>query len=367
MNGHGPAQPQRRRPGGAMVVTIRVVVVAITVCTLFLLSWVPMLRVAIVRRRVRDWALFWLVVVISVFWVILLGDRFAKTVWNSVGMAAAIGTGLITTSYYLWADIRHYRAAAARWDESRAGAVAGAFPSAAAPGPYAPVHPGGQPLGGHPPPPYYDGYGRIAPAVGQPTYGHLTGSHPMSGHAAVTPPAVPSGGAVPPGRFMGTVPGPAGPTSPGAPVNPGTPAPAAGAERPYRPRHARPAPAQESHPYEPAPHLPADQAQPPLTGQAPAYGYPHPLPQPQAQPQPQPPAPHPSYQPPGQPQGPQPQGPHAAHASHAPRPHHTPHQGPPAPADGVRRPQRIDQVRAELDELSDLLRRGPGHQGEREQ
>ncbi|MEU3659474.1 hypothetical protein AB0E77_06860 [Streptomyces sp. NPDC032940] len=54
-----------------------------------------------------------------------------------------------------------------------------------------------------------------------------------------------------------------------------------------------------------------------------------------------------------------------------PQPHHTPPPMPPAPA-GIPAPPphtpapaRIDQVRAELDELSDYLRRHDGHEGAR--
>ncbi|MGK5642282.1 hypothetical protein ACSNOK_28800 [Streptomyces sp. URMC 126] len=378
MNGPGPAQRQPHRPGGAMVVTIRVVIVAITVCTAFLLSWIPMLRVAIVRRRARDWALFWVVLVASVAWIIMLGDRYAKTVWNTVGVSCAVGTGLLTTAYYLWSDIRHHRSVAARWEESRAGIVPGAFPQAAFPGPYAPDHPGGRPTGGHQPPPYYGRYDRSGPVVGQPGpgqpgfgptgqgqpgYGHLTAGQQPAGYPLQPSSVVPPGGAVAPGQpSVGAM--PPGPSMPGA-----------GTERPYRPRHARPALSEEptmdasgGPPYvTPRQGTPPFAGRPPAAGQAPAYGYPHPeapqgavpsharYPDDQGRPHvPHQPSPHQSssYQPSTHPQAPHP---------------HTPHQRPPAAAEGARRPQRIHEVRAELDELSDLLRRGPGHQGEREE
>ncbi|MGI5338381.1 hypothetical protein ACQEVS_13750 [Streptomyces sp. CA-181903] len=110
------------------------------------------------------------------------------------------------------------------------------------------------------------------------------------------------------------------------------------------------------------------QSSPPLAGQVSAYGYPQPDPHAQAT-VPSHPR-HPGdqghratpHQPPADPQ--------AAHRHQPPAHPQTPVQPTrqaPSPADGARRPQRIDQVRAELDELSDLLRRGPGHQGEREQ
>ncbi|MBC2876118.1 MULTISPECIES: hypothetical protein [Streptomyces] len=365
-----------------MVVTIRVVIVAITVCTVFLLSWIPMLRMAIVRRRAFDWALFWVVLVASVVWLFMMREELAKTVWYTLGVTGAIGTGVAATAYYLWSDIRHHRAARTRWAAPQAGvAPAAAFP-AAAPGPYAPVHPGGQPIGGHLPPLSYSQYGPTPPVVGQHPYGHLTGGHSSGGHSSLPPSAVPPGGAMMPGHPMGAVPGPAGqagpvgsagsagspgvgghaglagPVNPVDPMAPGASGAGAGAERPYRPRHARPAAAQEatSHPAGGAPFMTSRQPSPPLAGQAPAYGYPQP-------------DPHAQTTVPSHPR-------HPADQGHRPAPHQSPahpqapaqpSRQPSAPADGARRPQRIDQVRAELDELSDLLRRGPGHQGEREQ
>ena len=101
---------------------------------------------------------------------------------------------------------------------------------------------------------------------------------------------------------------------------------------------------------------------------APAYGYPQPQPQPQSPPQPpynaatapQSPIPH---SPPPRAPIPQPPAPSAA-AQHSPVPH-----GPvPPPPPQRPAPARIDQVRAELDELSDYLRRQDGghHDGNHE-
>ncbi|QTD98992.1 hypothetical protein [Streptomyces cyanogenus] len=84
-----------------------------------------------------------------------------------------------------------------------------------------------------------------------------------------------------------------------------------------------------------------------FTHAAPPYTTPGPAPQ-----HPAPPAHHtPVPQPP-------------AHQTPIPRPPHTGGAVPPAPAPPQRpAPARIDQVRAELDELSDYLRRHDGHEG----
>ncbi|WP_171162812.1 hypothetical protein [Streptomyces sp. I05A-00742] len=319
MNGPGLGPPQPHRPGRAMAVTIRVVIVAITVCTAFLVSWVPMLRVAIVRRRAADWVRFWVVLVASVAWLFMMAERLSRTVWPTVGMISAICTGLSAIGYYLWTDIRHYRAMAPpRPGGYPAGAVpAGYPPVAAGPGGYPPAvaghqpgpgsfpppqHVGQQPHPGQLPPPYYD---PAAFAAQQTAYAHPPVAGPPVGH-------------------------------PGVPAAPADPAP----ERPYRPRHARPAPDQDRDPY-----MTPTQGQAPVPAPPPGHGYPPAA----ATPQPQAagqgygyPPPHPGGQDPGHQQ---------------PRP--------PAHQDRARPPQRIDQVRAELDELSDLLRKEPrNHRGQ---
>ncbi|MFD8235777.1 hypothetical protein ACFV20_28320 [Streptomyces sp. NPDC059696] len=96
------------------------------------------------------------------------------------------------------------------------------------------------------------------------------------------------------------------------------------------------------------------------------YGYPHPAPPyaPTSTPVPRPTAPPTPATPPT------PAPPHTPPAHHTPTAHDTPPgpgaiQPPPAPQRPA--PARIDQVRAELDELSDYLRRheGDGHAGGR--
>jgi hypothetical protein len=87
---------------------------------------------------------------------------------------------------------------------------------------------------------------------------------------------------------------------------------------------------------------------------APPYPTPGPVPQ-----QPVPPAHHtPVPQPPAH-HTPVPQPP--AHHTPVPQPHHTPVPQPPPTVSPA--PARIDQVRAELDELSDYLRRHDGTEG----
>ncbi|MFF3783463.1 hypothetical protein [Streptomyces sp. NPDC001933] len=233
--GHPPTPP-RRVPSRAWIVSMRVLFGVLSVGSLGILLWAPLLRLAIVRRRAYDW---WLTGAGFVFVCVLLpvlgrdgSDEPTGIDYLLIPLLLVVMLGSL--AYYLVGDIRHYERLTRQ-----------------------------QPVTGY-------GYGH--------GYGHGHGHG--YGYGYQHAPTVPMGRSTP------------------APV----PMPA-----------AAPTPV-------PSPPLPVQQ--PPA---APQF-QPQPQPQPQLQPQPNP-APQPQPQ---------------------PRPHSHPH------------PQRIDQVRAELDELSDYLRKEEG-------
>ncbi|MFF3628425.1 hypothetical protein [Streptomyces sp. NPDC002164] len=244
--GHPPAPP-RRVPSRAWIVSMRVLFVALAVCSLGLLLWTPLLRLAIVRRRKTDW---WLTGAGFLFVCVLLpilgrdgsddptGIDYVLIPLLLLVLAAAVG-------YYLAEDIRHY-----------------------------------------------ERLRRPAPVIG---YGDPT--VPGHGYPLMAPMGVP----------------------PVAPVLPA--APASGAAAP-----PVPAPA----PFPTPVHPPRYQPQPPTASQPPVAPHPHIASAP-------PPSPAP---------GPAPRPSHPSQAS-----------DPSAPQ---QQPQRIDQVRAELDELSAYLRKEDG-------
>lgn len=111
MHGHAPAPPPRPATT-ATVVVLRVVFVAVTLLSLGFLSWVTMLRVAILRRRALDWLLFWTSCVLVVLAFVEFGtgpdepDALAYTTLAGVFLLAC---GV--TTHYLIVDIRHHRPA----------------------------------------------------------------------------------------------------------------------------------------------------------------------------------------------------------------------------------------------------------------
>ncbi|GGZ24039.1 hypothetical protein GCM10010387_16660 [Streptomyces inusitatus] len=277
---HGPGyapQPPDRRPGTAVLITLRVVFVALSLLGFGLLSWAAMLRLAIVRGRRLDWVLFGITFVTAIGIIVLLGELESSSTSNSpkseepadmtpldiVAALTMIALAIGVSVHYLVADIRHYQRP---------------FPAAAGqPSPYSvtpPIH--GLSAPPHPPAGY--GYPPQGPATPAPGYGYPPGRPPAYGYPSNRPaPASPP------------------PRPPARPTPRPTPTPAA------------PSPYTATPPTVPAPS--------PYTAQAPQQPPPH-----QQQPDP------------------------VAYPT-------------PPPVAGT---PRIDQVRAELDELSDYLRKEQG-------
>ncbi|MEV6356561.1 hypothetical protein [Streptomyces hydrogenans] len=115
MYGQMPAAPAPRPGGGpsAGTVAVRVLVTAAVVLSLGLLAWVAMLRLAIMRRTVLDWALFWLQLAATIGCFVLLQEDDQNSWQINVGAGLVIAMATAVTAHYLAADIKHHRAPAA--------------------------------------------------------------------------------------------------------------------------------------------------------------------------------------------------------------------------------------------------------------
>ncbi|MFD4942057.1 hypothetical protein ACFWNT_05840 [Streptomyces sp. NPDC058409] len=107
--GHPPTPP-RRVPSRAWIVSMRVLFVVLSVCSLGLLLWSPLLRLAIVRRRTSDW---WLAGAGFVFVCVLLpilgrDGNDEPTGIDNVLIPLLLLAMAAASAYYLVADIRHY-------------------------------------------------------------------------------------------------------------------------------------------------------------------------------------------------------------------------------------------------------------------
>ncbi|MET9801476.1 hypothetical protein [Streptomyces sp. NPDC006368] len=93
----------------AGVIAVRVIICALIVLTLGLLAWVAMLRIAIMRRSGRDWALFWGQLVLNIACLVSLEQRLADHWISNVGMAGLLVQMAGVFIYYLIVDIRHHQ------------------------------------------------------------------------------------------------------------------------------------------------------------------------------------------------------------------------------------------------------------------
>ncbi|MEU2234314.1 hypothetical protein [Streptomyces vietnamensis] len=105
--------PPVPRPAGpsAATITVRVLITVLVVLSLGFLAWVAMLRIAIMRRSGRDWALFWGQLVLNIACLVPLEEHFAGTWMNTVGMIVLLVQMALVTCYFLVVDIRHHQPA----------------------------------------------------------------------------------------------------------------------------------------------------------------------------------------------------------------------------------------------------------------
>ncbi|MFH8436637.1 hypothetical protein ACH4A3_15625 [Streptomyces sp. NPDC018007] len=154
MHGYGPTpqRPVAPRPSPATLTAVRVALVVVTVLSCGMLGWAPMLRLAIVTRRPRDWVLLAVVTVsnIALFAFVLAtpDDPDDMTDAQALIMAAWMLGGLTAViTYYLSAEIRHYTSLGAPPPYTAAGPPPAEYSAYSAPAlPYPP-----QPRLPHPP------------------------------------------------------------------------------------------------------------------------------------------------------------------------------------------------------------------------
>ncbi|MET9888363.1 hypothetical protein ABZZ20_35660 [Streptomyces sp. NPDC006430] len=142
---------------------LRVLFALLPVLSCGFLGWGTMLRLAVVTRKARDWALLVVNCVITVAWLALIGADPTPNTDGWQGNTGAFGTiltGVVTCVYFLYADIRHYEAkAAAR--------TAPWYPAQQAP--YVPPQQQARPAYGYPQPPQHTPTPTPTPAPGPAT------------------------------------------------------------------------------------------------------------------------------------------------------------------------------------------------------
>ncbi|ATZ26321.1 hypothetical protein SLAV_22535 [Streptomyces lavendulae subsp. lavendulae] len=113
---HGPGLPPQQGPHGhrslsGSEMTLRVLFTALPLLSCGFFAWGSMLRLAILTRKGRDWALLVITGVLSVVWLTLIEmDPTAEVNgWQgNLGAGGSIFTGFAICVYHLVADIRHH-------------------------------------------------------------------------------------------------------------------------------------------------------------------------------------------------------------------------------------------------------------------
>ncbi|MFI9806263.1 hypothetical protein ACIHEJ_18225 [Streptomyces sp. NPDC052301] len=111
MQGHGYAQPVKQPPHQGWLVFLRVLFVAVGFLSLGFLTWVVLLRLAVVTRRSLDWGLFVAVLAADILSIVLLGSEPGDEIHTAggyLGLTLLLGTLVAAVAYYLAADIRHF-------------------------------------------------------------------------------------------------------------------------------------------------------------------------------------------------------------------------------------------------------------------
>ncbi|WP_415952553.1 hypothetical protein [Streptomyces sp. KLOTTS4A1] len=111
MHGPGYAPPPPSRPSDAALVALRVVFVALAVASFGFLAWAPLLRLAIVTRKPRDWWLFGASLVAVALSIALIGSEPTDdldTAQEAIGLILLLGSLIGGITYYLYADIKHF-------------------------------------------------------------------------------------------------------------------------------------------------------------------------------------------------------------------------------------------------------------------
>ncbi|MEU5402095.1 hypothetical protein ABZ348_22685 [Streptomyces sp. NPDC005963] len=209
---HGPGYappPPGRPPSPALLNTLRVVFVALSLLSCGMLAWSAMLRIAIIRRRPLDWVLFGISLLLPIIvmgFIVEVSEAGKEpdttdtkeeemTGGDVIALLVLLALAIGVPVHYLVIDIRHHQQPAKGW------AVA------------APPYTSAQPTYGQPPAPGY-GYPPVnTPPPGRtPGYGYPP-APPVNTPSMNTPPPSPPP-SVPPAPPVNTPP-PAAPAADG--------------------------------------------------------------------------------------------------------------------------------------------------------
>ncbi|GAA2502221.1 hypothetical protein GCM10010406_43360 [Streptomyces thermolineatus] len=105
---NGPGAAPRPLPDDRVVISLRVLFCAAALLSCGLLSWVPMLRLALLRLRTVDWVLCGAVFAAAFGLLATVGELPEASPGSDAAVGALLLLSVLVTVYYLVVDIRHH-------------------------------------------------------------------------------------------------------------------------------------------------------------------------------------------------------------------------------------------------------------------
>ena len=129
MAGHSPIPPPRRTTASQVgIVALRILLMLVPPFTLGMLAFVPLVRIAAVRRRALDWFMCCAVAMLSVAGVALIAASNDGSWQTELGVTDILGLALLCPLYFLVAELR--------WQNGRSASAYQHVPGYPQPQPY---------------------------------------------------------------------------------------------------------------------------------------------------------------------------------------------------------------------------------------
>ncbi|WP_030546438.1 hypothetical protein [Streptomyces exfoliatus] len=106
-----PQVPPPKSPASGGLVALRVLFCALSLLSCGFLSWTPLLRLAVVTGKRRDWVLFGLALLGSAglfTYIVVTGEETGSDLEAFLGIGAIVLLAAGSITYYLVAEIRHF-------------------------------------------------------------------------------------------------------------------------------------------------------------------------------------------------------------------------------------------------------------------
>ncbi|MDX3074848.1 hypothetical protein ACIP98_24690 [Streptomyces sp. NPDC088354] len=109
MNGPGPVPPPPSAQSGGSAVALRAIFLVLTALSCGFLSCLPLLHLAVQRRRTLDWVLFWVGTAVTIAAFATIGVLPESSGWTDVALITVISMVPLVGVHYLVADMALHR------------------------------------------------------------------------------------------------------------------------------------------------------------------------------------------------------------------------------------------------------------------